>query len=79
MQLLLLTASPSIYKLASLLFCGCVLGRMHYNMQTQGSAVIFKEFFPVLLSCATIQIMFRLVDVTDFKGMMNMVQMFMSH
>ena len=79
MQLCLLVALPSMAKLISLFLCGCILGRVHYKMITSKNAISMQTFNSVIISCASIQIVCKIIDNTDMSAVGKIIQLAMTH
>jgi len=79
MQLFLLVALPSVAQMSSLLLCGLIVGRVHYKMITTRSVMSMQTFSSVIVSCASIQIVCKIIDHADLTAMSKIMQMVMSH
>jgi hypothetical protein len=74
---MLLVASPSLAQISSIAICGCLVGRAHLKMVNTRRAISMQAFNTLVISCASIQLVFKVIDNTDFTGMLKMVQMVM--
>lgn len=79
MQLCLLVAFPSVTQLISLILCGCILGRVHYKMITSRNAISLQTFNSVVISCASIQIVCKIIDNADMSAVGKIIQLALTH
>jgi hypothetical protein len=79
MQLLLLAATPTLAQVSSLALCGCIVGRVHYQMVVERNPISFRSFSSVVITCASIQIVFKVLDNAHLNWVIKMVPMVMFH
>jgi len=79
MQLFLLAASPSIAQVSSLALCGCVVGRVHYQMIVERNEISLRTFGSVVVTCASIQILFKVIDNVNMNWVIKLMPLMMSH
>jgi hypothetical protein len=79
MQLCLLVALPSLAQMSSLLLCGFIVGRVHYKMITTRNVMSMQTFNSVIISCASIQIVCKIIDNADLTAVSKIMQLVMSH
>lgn len=79
MQLLLLAASPSFAQVSSIALCGCIVGRVQYNMITSRSNISIRDFSAIIVTCASIQIVFKVLDNANLNWVIKMVPIAMCH
>jgi hypothetical protein len=79
MQLLLLAAAPSLAQVASLAICGCIVGKVHYQMVVERDHISVRNFASVVVTCASIQVVFRVLDNTNLNWVIKMMPVVMCH
>jgi hypothetical protein len=79
MQLYLLAASPSLAQVSSIALCGCILGRVQYQMIMSRTNISMRDFSSIVISCASIQIVFKVLDNTNLNWVMKMMPIMMCH
>ena len=79
MQLYLLAAAPSIAQIASIALCGCILGRVHYKMIVERTHISVSSFSSVIITCASIQIVFKILDNNHLNWIVKMMPIVMCH
>ena len=79
MQLYLLAAAPSIAQISSIALCGCILGRVHYKMIVERTHISASSFTSVIITCASIQIVFKILDNNHLNWIVKMMPIVMCH
>ena len=79
MQLLLLAATPTLAQVCSLALCGCIVGRVHYQMVVERDHLSIRNFTSVIITCASIQIVFKVLDNANLNWVIKMMPVVMCH
>ena len=79
MQLFLLAAAPTIAQLSSIALCGCILGRVHYKMVVERAPLSVNNFSSVIIACASIQIVFKVIDNIHLTPILKLMPIVMCH